>query len=266
MNLLSQAALLRGTVATSALALSSLGLLAAPAFAQAAPQVAEETPAPAEDATIIVTGSLLRRADTATPSPVTVIGAENLQRAGVTNMADAIRQASADGAGSIGIGFTSGFSAGGSAVSLRNLGVSSTLVLVDGLRSANFPLSDDGHNSYVDLSSIPQVAVERVEVLKDGASSTYGADAIGGVVNIIMRKKFTGLEGGAEAGVSEQGDGQKYRAHLLAGYGDYDSQGWNVYIGGEYEKGGKVTAKSRGFPFDTLDLRAIGGKDNNRAD
>ena len=266
MKLLSQAALLRGTVATSALALSSLGLVAAPAFAQAAPQVAEETPAPAEDATIVVTGSLLRRADTATPSPVTVIGAENLQRAGVTNMADAIRQASADGAGSIGIGFTSGFSAGGSAVSLRNLGVSSTLVLVDGLRSANFPLSDDGHNSYVDLSSIPQVAVERVEVLKDGASSTYGADAIGGVVNIIMRKKFTGLEGGAEAGVSEQGDGQKYRAHLLAGYGDYDSQGWNVYIGGEYEKGGKVTAKSRGFPFDTLDLRAIGGKDNNRAD
>ncbi|WP_363753973.1 TonB-dependent receptor domain-containing protein [Sphingobium sp. LSP13-1-1.1] len=195
-----------------------------------------------------------------------MITAETLKRAGVTNMADAIRQASADGAGSIGIGFTSGFSAGGSAVSLRNLGVSSTLLLVDGLRSANFPLSDDGHNSYADLASIPQVNVQRVEVLKDGASSTYGADAIGGVVNIITRKQFTGLEGGAESGITQEGDGQKYRLRLLAGYGDYDSQGWNVYVGGEYEKGGKVTANSRGFPFNTLDLSPIGGKDNNRAD
>jgi iron complex outermembrane receptor protein len=266
MKSLSRAALLRGTVATSVFALVGIGLCAVPAVAQTAPQASSSAESPEPTETIIVTGSLLRRADTSTPSPVTVIGAETLQRAGVTNMADAIRQASADGAGSIGIGFTSGFSAGGSAVSLRNLGVSSTLVLVDGLRSANFPLSDDGHNSYVDLASIPQVNVERVEVLKDGASSTYGADAIGGVVNIITRKKFTGLEGGAESGISEKGDGQKYRLRLLAGYGDYDSQGWNLYIGGEYEKGGKVTANSRGFPFNTLDLRSIGGVDNNRAD
>lgn len=264
MNTISWVARLRGTAAISALALGGLG--AVPAMAQTAPQTAADAPASEPADTIVVTGSLLRRADTSTPSPVTVIAAETLQRAGVTNMADAIRQASADGAGSIGIGFTSGFSAGGSAVSLRNLGVSSTLVLVDGLRSANFPLSDDGHNSYVDLASIPQINVERVEVLKDGASSTYGADAIGGVVNIITRKKFTGLEGGAESGISEKGDAQKYRLRLLAGYGDYDSQGWNFYIGGEYEKGGKVTADSRGFPFNTLDLRPIGGIDNNRAD
>ncbi|KKW92199.1 MULTISPECIES: TonB-dependent receptor plug domain-containing protein [Sphingobium] len=252
---------LRHGAAMSAFAIAATGI--APALAQSSPQTAT---APDEGATIVVTGSLLSRANAETPSPVSVITSETLTRAGVTNMADAIRQASADGAGSIGIGFTSGFSAGGSAVSLRNLGVSSTLVLVDGLRSANFPLSDDGHNSYVDLASIPQVNVERVEVLKDGASSTYGADAIGGVVNIITRKQFTGLEGGAESGISQEGDGQKYRLRLLAGYGDYDSQGWNVYIGGEYEKGGKVTANSRGFPFNTLDLRAIGGVDNNRAD
>lgn len=250
-----QKAALRGTTFLFAAALVSTG-----AYAQSS------TPTEEQGDTIVVTGSLLSRATAETPSPITVITDESLTRAGITNMADAIRQASADGAGSIGIGFTSGFSAGGSAVSLRNLGVSSTLVLVDGLRSANFPLSDDGHNSYVDLASIPQVNVERVEVLKDGASSTYGADAIGGVVNIITRKQFTGIEGGAEAGVTEKGDGQKYRLRLLAGYGDYDSQGWNIYVGGEYEKGGKVTANSRGFPFNTLDLRSIGGQDNNRAD
>ncbi|WP_150290428.1 TonB-dependent receptor domain-containing protein [Sphingobium estronivorans] len=263
MSMMKTFARLRDGAALSVFALASLSAATASALAQTPPQSANE---PEEGATIVVTGSLLSRANAETPSPVSVITAETLTRAGVTNMADAIRQASADGAGSIGIGFTSGFSAGGSAVSLRNLGVSSTLVLVDGLRSANFPLSDDGHNSYVDLASIPQVNLERVEVLKDGASSTYGADAIGGVVNIITRKQFTGIEGGAESGLTQEGDGQKYRLRLLAGYGDYESQGWNVYIGGEYEKGGKVTANSRGFPFNTLDLSSIGGVDNNRAD
>jgi iron complex outermembrane receptor protein len=238
------------------------GLLASPAFAQSS--------APAEAADdaeeIVVTGSLIRGVDANTALPVTVINSESLDRAGITNTADAIRQAAADGAGSIGIGFTSGFSAGGSAVSLRNLGVSSTLVLVDGLRAANFPLSDDGHNSYVDLNSIPQVNVDRIEVLKDGASSLYGADAIGGVVNIITRKRFNGLMGGVEAGLAEEGDGEKYRARLLGGIGDYGSDGWNVYVGGEYERTGNITVSSRGFPFNTLDLSSIGGRDNNRAD
>ena len=108
--------------------------------------------------------------------------------------------------------------------------------------------------------------VDRVEVLKDGASSLYGADAIGGVVNIITRKHVQGLEGGAEAGVTEKGDGHKYRLRLLGGIGDYERQGWNFYVGGEYEDSGKITADSRGFPFNTLDLRAAGGVDNNRGD
>jgi iron complex outermembrane receptor protein len=153
----------------AAMAVLSIALASTAAFAQET-NVGDATAEEAE--TIVVTGSLLRSADTQTPSPITVISSETLDRAGITNIADALRQASADGAGSIGLGFTSGFSAGGAAVSLRNLGVSSTLVLVDGLRSAQYPLSDDGHNSYVDLNSIPQVNLERVEVLKDGASST----------------------------------------------------------------------------------------------
>lgn len=249
-----------------------LGLMlsAAPAFAQQAPANAP-APAPAADQTadqgpdVVVTGTLFRNATT-TASPVTILTADNLAKAAITNVTDAVRSISADGAGSIGNGFTSGFSAGGSAVSLRNLGVSSTVVLVDGLRSTNFPLNDDGHNAYVDLNSIPMVNVQSVQVLKDGASSSYGADAIGGVVNIITRKHVRGLEGGVEAGVSQKGDGQKYRAHLLAGYGDYDTQGFNVYLGGDYEYDGRISAASRGFPFNTLDLRSIGGRDNNTAD
>ena len=266
----SQILRLRTGGALSAFVLAG-SLFAAPAFAQDSSASTGTAPdaAAAQDSSdgqIVVTGTIFRQSDTHTALPVTVITAENLERAGVTNVTDAIRAASADGAGSIGNGFTSGFSAGGAAVSLRNLGVSSTLVLVDGLRSTNFPLSDDGHNSYVDLNSIPMVNVQQVQILKDGASSLYGADAIGGVVNLITRKQMTGIEGGIEGGATEQGDGAKYRAKLLVGFGDYDTQGFNIYVGGDYEYGGRISANSRGFPFNTLDLRSIGGNDNNRAD
>ncbi|MGY2734533.1 TonB-dependent receptor plug domain-containing protein [Sphingomonas sp. UYP23] len=257
---------LRSTAAPVALLIA---LSAGPAFAQTtAPLPAD--PAPTQSAEegkdIVVTGSIFRRTNTETPSPVTVLTAETLSRAGITNINDAVRSISADGAGSISTGFTNGFSAGGAAVSLRGLGVSSTLVLIDGLRSTNFPLNDDGHNAYVDLNSIPFSAVERIEVLKDGASSSYGADAIGGVVNIIMKKHFTGLSGTVEGGVTEKGDGARYRANLTAGYGDYDAKGWNVYINGEYQKDQPIGATTRGFPYNTNDLSSIGGLDNNTGD
>lgn len=252
------------------LASSMICTAAATVFAagQAAAQAAQT--APASDQTqveeIVVTGSLFRRTDTETPSPVTVLTSESLERAGISNASDAIRTISADGAGSIGTGFQSGFSAGGSAVSLRGLGVSSTLVLVDGLRSANFPLNDDGHNAYVDLNSIPFSLIERIEVLKDGASSSYGADAIGGVVNLKLRKQFNGVKGSMEAGESDRGDAAHKRADLTLGFGDYAEQGFNFYINGEYQKDGRVSNHSRGFPYNTQDLTSIGGRDLNSAD
>lgn len=257
---------LRSTAAPVALLIA---LSAGPAFAQtAAPLPADPAPTQAaeEGKDIVVTGSIFRRTNSETPSPVTVLTTETLSRAGITNINDAVRSISADGAGSISTGFTNGFSAGGAAVSLRGLGVSSTLVLIDGLRSTNFPLNDDGHNAYVDLNSIPFSAVERIEVLKDGASSSYGADAIGGVVNIIMKKHFTGVSGTVEGGVTEKGDGARYRANLTAGYGDYDAKGWNFYVNGEYQKDQPIAAPSRGFPYNTNDLSSIGGLDNNTGD
>ncbi|MGK6324799.1 TonB-dependent receptor domain-containing protein [Sphingomonas sp. DT-51] len=214
---------------------------------------------------VVVTGTLFRTS-TETPSPVTTLTAETLARGGVTSINEAIRSVSADSAGSIPTGFQGGFSAGGSAVSLRGLGVSSTLVLIDGLRSTNFPLNDDGHNSYVDLNSIPFSVVERVDVLKDGASSTYGADAIGGVVNIILRKQFQGVDGTVEGGIGEKGYASRYRANLTVGYGDYEEKGWNVYVNGEYQRDGAVSVRDVGFPFNTTDLSSIGLLDNNTAD
>lgn len=283
---------LRAGSALSAVALAALSALATPVAAQSA--VSPATPAPQSTSSgtvssdtapatalttaktpdsdaaiagqeIVVTGSLFRSATTSV-SPVTVLTPENLQKAGITNITDAVRSISADSAGSIANSFTSGFSAGGAAVSLRGVGVSSTLILVDGLRSTNFPLNDDGHNAYVDLNSIPITNIESIQVLKDGASSLYGADAIGGVVNIVTRKHITGVEGGAEGGLTGRGDGQKYKAHLAAGFGDYEERGFNVYATGEYEYDGRISNNSRGFPFNTRDLRSIGGVDQNRAD
>jgi outer membrane receptor protein involved in Fe transport len=163
-----------------------------------------------------------------------VLTSENLQRAGISTATDAIRSISADGAGSIGTGFQSGFSAGGSAVSLRGLGVSSTLVLVDGLRSTNFPINDDGHNAYVDLNSIPFSLIERIEVLKDGASSSYGADAIGGVVNLKLKQAVRRRSWQRRSGRKRSWRRQAKRADITLGYGDYAESGWNVYVNAEY--------------------------------
>ena len=252
--------LLASTIASASACLA----IAAPALAQNATAAPTPSAQPAEE--IVVTGSILRRTNTETPSPVTVLTNESLARAGITNINDAIRSVSADGAGSISTGFMNGFSAGGAAVSLRGLGVSSSLVLIDGLRSTNFPLNDDGHNAYTDLNSIPFSAVERVEVLKDGASSTYGADAIGGVVNIIMKKHVTGVSGLIEGGISQKGDAGRQRANLTVGYGDYEADGWNVYLNGEYQHDGRVAGHDRGFPYYTNDLSSIGLADQNTAD
>jgi iron complex outermembrane receptor protein len=245
--------LLASTIICGALAASS-------AFAQAPASGSADVEA------VIVTGSLLSRSSSEIASPVTIMTVESLQKAGISTATEAIRQVSADGAGTISTGFQSGFSAGGSAVSLRNLGVSSTLVLVDGLRSANFPISDDGHNAYVDLNSIPFGLIERVDVLKDGASSTYGADAIGGVVNMILKKRFVGVQGSLQGGASYKGDAEHSRADITVGFGDYAASGWNVFVNAEWQRDGRVSNNSRGFPYNTRDLSSIGGIDNNTAD
>ncbi len=218
----------------------------------------------AETEEIVVTGSLFRRTTSETASPVTVLSSESLARRGITNVADAVRSISADSSGSIPTAFTGGFGQGSAAVSLRGLTVNSTLTVLDGLRTVTYPLADDGQRAFVDLNTIPRVAIDRIEVLKDGASSTYGADAIGGVVNILMRKRFTGVSATAEAGVTDRGDGGMYRGSFLGGIGDFEEQGWNVYVGAEYERNGEILTADRGFPYDTNDLNSIGGVNLNQ--
>lgn len=247
-------------------ALAGIGALALamPAFAQdAAPAQAApaDQAAPAEQAApeqeIVVTGSIFRRTDTETPSPVTTLSSESIERRGLTTISDVVQSLSAGNGGSVPQNFNNGFAAGVSSISLRGLTTNSTLVLFDGLRPAYYPLADDGQRSVVDLNTIPSAIVDRVEVLRDGASSTYGADAIAGVVNVILKKEIKGIQGRVEAGISERGDGDNQRLQLTAGVGDLTEQGFNVYVSGEYQRTGEIYARDRGFPNNTSNLSRI---------
>jgi len=228
---------------------------------QASAQTASATPSTTVEE-VVVTGSLIRRTGIETPSPVTVLTAESLKNSGITTVADALRSISADNSGTIPTAFSNGFAAGSSGVALRGLTVDSTLVLIDGLRTANYPLPDDGVRGFVDLNTIPFSAVQQVEVLKDGASSIYGADAIGGVVNILMKKTYQGVEGDVELGTTQHGGGDDQRLTLTVGHGDLDTDRYNFYIDAEYQNDERIMVSQRGFPYNTADLSSIGGLDN----
>ena len=260
---------LRGSSALGAIALLGAGtMFAAPAFAQATtPDQTQTTPAPdteaQESSDIVVTGSILRGGDTGV-SPVTTLTTENLDRRGINTVQDAVQQLSSNNGAALTNSFTANgaFAAGASAVSLRGLSTSSTLVLFDGLRAAYYPLADDGSRNFVDLNTIPDDIVERVEVLRDGASSSYGADAIAGVVNIITKRKFNGISGRVEAGISERGDAANQRLTLTAGTGDLDEKGYNAYISGFYYRSAAVYNSDLPSPYNSDDQRGIGGPNN----
>lgn len=249
---------LRRRLLLTTIAASAIGG-ALPVQAQEAPPPALPSEAPQEAAAedIVVTGSLFARADKETASPLTTMSAETLRQRGFTSIADAIRSVSADNSGSVPVAFSNGFAAGATGISLRGLGVNSTLVLFDGLRGAYYPLADDGQKQFVDLNTIPQFAVDRIEVLRDGASATYGADAIGGVINVITRKEFKGVGGSAEAGATEKGDVGNQRLTFMAGTGDLSEDGYSAYIGGEYFHADPLRASARGFPYNTRDFSSL---------
>lgn len=246
------------------------GLFAAPAFAQStAPTPDDATtlpaPAPQESAVdqtgeeIVVTGSILRRTNAETPSPVTVLSAESLQERGINTVSEAMQRLSANGAGTITQGWNTGsnFATGANAVSLRGLTVQSTLTVFDGLRMAPYPLADDGHRNFVDLNTIPNAIIDRIEVLRDGASSTYGADAVAGVINVITKKEIQGLHLNGSAGISQRGDAGEQRFDATYGYGDLQENGFNFYVNGEYQRNEALFARDRGFPFNTANLSSL---------
>jgi iron complex outermembrane receptor protein len=204
-----------------------------------------------------VTGSNIKRTDTETASPVQILSRDDIEKTGKQSIQEVLRGITADGQGSIPSSFSNGFASGSAAVSLRGLGVNSTLVLVNGRRMTTYGLADDGTRNFVDLNSLPLEAVDRIEVLKDGASAIYGADAVGGVVNVILRSNFTGASIGGSYGQSSRSDGQTTRAFGVLGVGNLDTDKYNVFVSIEASQQKNIWSVDRGFLGET-DLTSKG--------
>jgi iron complex outermembrane receptor protein len=225
-------------------------------FAQLAPGSAQSS---GELQEIVVTGSLIKRTDTETPSPVQIISADDLKASGYTNVSDVLRNLSANGSGTLSQGFGQAFAAGATGIALRGLSVGDTLTLIDGERMVSYPLSDDGERSFVDVTAIPINAVDSVEVLKDGASAVYGADAIAGVVNIKLKKTYVGAEFTAEAGTTQYGDGTTEHANGIWGMGDLGSDGYNFYVALDWHHQDQILGANRNGAFTTTNWSALPG-------
>jgi iron complex outermembrane receptor protein len=200
-------------------------------------------PAPDEDdiATVTVVGSRIKRKTIATAAPVSVIDGEDMLAVGRPSVAE-ILQRLPSSANAINLQFNNGGN-GAARVNLRSLGTARTLVLVNGRR---FVSGGDGADASVDLNAIPTSIIDRIEVLKDGGSAVYGSDAIAGVVNIITKKGFTGVEANAYDSITQRGDGRIFQADLTAGVGSDDGRS-NMLISVQFMDQQPIFAGEREF-------------------
>jgi outer membrane receptor protein involved in Fe transport len=232
------------------------GIVAATGLAQAQ----QAPPAPQDQAasksqpktlqTVVVTGSLIRRVDVETASPVTTVDRQNITSSGKPTLGDVLQQlpsiagnATNPQSNTNGGGVASPLTEGGdgaSRVSLRGLDTGRTLVLIDGQRMLN-----------ADLNLVPQNMVRQIDVLAEGASTTYGSDAVGGVVNILLRHDFNGAEVSVDSGISGHGDGQRHGLSITMGH---SGDRYNIVGGINYNKYNAVPATRRDFSKEQLYL------------
>ncbi|WP_114155375.1 TonB-dependent receptor plug domain-containing protein [Chromobacterium haemolyticum] len=191
-----------------------------------------------------VTGSNIKRSiKQEQAAPVTIIRTEDLSKQGLNTVEQVVNSLAANQStqgASASVGASDG---GASYANLRGLGSQYTLVLLDGRRMANQPM--DGYA--VDLNAIPLSAVERVEVLRDGASAIYGTDAIGGVINFITKKSITGFSIGGDLLDPQHGGGHEKSVNGSFGIGDLNKDGYNIYVAANYHKANPVFAVDRPF-------------------
>jgi iron complex outermembrane receptor protein len=215
------------------------------------PVMAQQAQPPSTMQRVEITGSSIKRIAKEGALPVEVITFDQMEKRGITSAEQLLRSLSSNGNGADNA--VSGnnvfgadadrVSGGASFASLRGLGPNSTLVLLNGRRIA----THGGSGKAVDLNSIPLGAIERVEILKDGASAIYGTDAIGGVVNFILKTNYTGVTVSGNANFTEAGGGATRRAQLLAGTGNLDSDGYNAMLSVTVDSNDKLASSERGF-------------------
>jgi iron complex outermembrane receptor protein len=185
---------------------------------------------------VIVTGYLVPREGGEGAQPVETLTRDFIEKQGDQTVADILLRLPED-VGSFSPLVTPGgtLSPSASAANLQGLGVNSTLVLIDGHRQTPFPFPANGFQSFVDLNSIPLAAVDRIEVLKDGASALYGSDAIAGVVNVILKNEYQGSDITSYFGVSQRGDDQVWHVQLTSGVSHSFNDNSNFSIVGAFD-------------------------------
>jgi len=205
-----------------------------------------------------ITGSNIRRTDTETVAPIEIITREQIERTGKPTVAEVLRALPSNTGGSFSESFSNSFAPGASGIALRGLGQKTTLVLLNGRRIAGYGFAQNISDTFVDLNAIPSSAIERVEILKDGASAIYGSDAIAGVVNVILRRDFKGIETAADVGFFS---GKKdYRASVVGGVGDLGSQKFNVFGVLDFYKRDEVLMSDTPFGESRDDRQYQGGR------
>lgn len=223
----------------------ALALSAAPAFAQEAPVDAAAADETADDGeAIVVTGSRIARPEADSPNPVTSISSETIQQSGLTNLTDLLVQNPAL------LGSSTTADAGGSTalfggvginlLNLRNLGTERTLVLVNGRRH----ISGITGTASVDINTIPNALIERIDVLTGGVSAVYGADGVSGVVNFVLKRDFEGIDARFQTGISSRGDANNIYGSLTAGTNFSEDRG-NIALSYEYNRDARVPASAR---------------------
>jgi iron complex outermembrane recepter protein len=224
--------------------IAAVGLGAALMSAVAMGQTAATAPAPDSDLQeIIVTGSMIKRANAETAEAITILKSDSLKELGIENVEQALSQLTSSNS-SLNVASSVGtFSGGGTYPDLRGIGRGRTLVLLDGQRLA--PNAFDGLG--VDLNGVPFSAIDTIEVLREGASALYGTDAISGVINFKTKKNYQGAEFQANFDHPQQAGGGSGVADFTFGHGDLASDGYNLLVTASYSKQQELQATQRGF-------------------
>lgn len=242
-------------------ALATAGVLSVTLGTVGLPTAWAQTPAPQEKKPerIEVTGSAIKRVDAEGPAPIEVITREDIRRTGATTINELIKSIPVIDTNDQGeLASNSPGGSGTARVALRGLGSAQTLVLVNGRRMPVNPLSDtSGAGHAFDINQIPVSAIERVEILKDGGSAIYGADAVAGVINFILRKDFRGYEVKASYGESSRGDGGEQQFGFTAGWGDIARDRYNILAAVDVFKRDPIFRKDRDISS-TSDYRRFG--------
>ena len=224
-----------------------VAVLAALAGGCAAAQAQQAPPAAATDETpiqeVIVTGTMIKRANAETAEAITVLKSDALKEEGVVSVEQALNMLSSNTTQVNTASAVATFSGGGSYANLRDLGSSRTLILLDGQRLAN----NANTGNAVDLSGVPFSAIDQVQVLREGASALYGSDAIAGVINFITKKNYQGAEVEGTFDHPEDAGGQNGHVEFTVGHGDLANDGYNVMVTGSYSKQAELRATQRAF-------------------